>query len=280
MNSFIHLIDVGQGNMTLIQTSDGGVYFYDCNITDEREDEILAYVAGAIGWGTKINAFICSHRDADHMRGISKLHTYFPISSIWDSGYPGTSTDTTEYLQYMNLRRKVGNKVLERLKRFDFGRTRFRILSSADERLANNANAQGIVIKVEQLKDSGTAGSSIMLTGDSDAQTWKNAIMFDYDKDAVSSDILVAGHHGSLTFFEDAADSEYYYTNHIRAISPAMTLISVGPNSHGHPKPKAVELYKKYSTGSNKGNKIRRTDQDGNMKLELKDGGWSLNIKQ
>ncbi len=60
-----------------------------------------------------------------------------------------------------------------------------------------------------------------------------------------------------------------------------MTIVSVGDNPHGHPNSKAIELYEKYSGGSNKGNKVYRTDQDGNMKLILKDGGgWNLTTKQ
>lgn len=280
MNTIVHFLDVGQGNMSFIQTTQGGVYFFDCNLTTDREDEILNYVAKHIGWGTSISAFICSHRDADHMRGIKTLHEYFPISSIWDSGYPGTTTTTSEYLSYMDLRRRVGSKVLERLKRFDFGRTRLRVLSASDERLEKNANAQGIVIKVEQLNSSGTCGSSAMLTGDSDAETWRYGILSDYEKADVSCDILVAGHHGSITFFDDPADEKHYYTSHVEAMSPAMSLISVGPNSHGHPDKKAVALYEKYSSGSRQGNKVFRTDKQGSMNLELKDSGWSLSHGQ
>ena len=61
----------------------------------------------------------------------------------------------------------------------------------------------------------------------------------------------------------------------MNAISPVMTLVSVGPNTHGHPDEKALELYRKYSSGSDKGNKVYRTDTKGTMKLTLKDGGGS-----
>lgn len=267
--------------MSFIETTEGDVYFFDCNITDEREDEILDYIARQIDWGTRITAFICSHRDADHMRGIDVLNRYFPIGSIWDSGFPGTTTDTTEYNAYMSLRRQTGYRVLQKQKRFDFGQTRFRILSAADERLTENANAQGVVVKVEHLDPSTSRlGSSAMLTGDSDAETWRYGILCDYSKSDISCDILVAGHHGSITFFDDPADEKHYYTSHVEAMSPAMTLVSVGKNPHGHPDRKAMELYEKYSKGSNKGNKVFRTDQKGNMKLELKDSGWHLSVRQ
>ncbi len=279
MPTIIHFIDVGQGNMVLIEASNGKKIFFDCNITDDNANRVLTYVANVIGLGTGINIFICSHRDADHMRGVKKLHAQFPISSIWDSDYPGTSTDTDEYREYMELRRMVGSRVIKKLTRNDFGRTRLRYMSAQDDRLTDDANAQGIVIKVEHRSpDETTCLSSAMLPGDSDAQAWRRGIMVDYAKADVTSSILMAAHHGSISFFDDPADDRYYIA-HMEAIHPAMTIVSVGPNGHGHPDKKSMEFYEKYSTGSDKGNKVFRTDQKGTMKLTLKDGGgWSLTI--
>lgn len=60
-----------------------------------------------------------------------------------------------------------------------------------------------------------------------------------------------------------------------------MTFISVGPNVHDLPDENAVKLYTKYSSGSDKGNKVYTTEDKGTMKLQLKDdGGWSLNVNR
>jgi len=182
----------------------------------------------------------------------------------------------------MDLRRTVGFQVRQKLKYFDYGRTRFRYLSAQDDRLASNANAQGIVIKVEHRStDMSKIQSSAMLTGDSDAQTWRYAIIKDYALADLKSSILMGGHHGSKTFFDDPKDTVNYYVNHIKAIKPEMTIISVGDNGHGHPNSKALEFYEKYSTGSKQGNKVFRTDKQGNMMLTLKDDGlWNLKKNQ
>ena len=88
---------------------------------------------------------------------------------------------------------------------------------------------------------------------------------------------MLASHHGSIDYFDDPDDVEYYYTSHIRKKTPSMTIISVGDNAYGHPHEKALKLYEKYSSGSNKGNKVFRTDVHGNMRAELKDdGGWQI----
>jgi competence protein ComEC len=282
MATTIHFIDVGQGNMVLIQASSGSIFVFDCNITGENQERVLDYVAAQIGERKALRAFICSHRDADHIRGVKILHARFPIGKIWDSGYPGTTTDSDEYRAYMDLRRTVGHRVLEKCTRNDYGRTRLRYLSAKDDRLPRNANAQGVVIKVEHRRadDQGSLGSAV-LPGDSDAQTWRHGVLVDYPRTAVSASILMAAHHGSISFFDDPADPYYHYKEHLNAISPEMTLVSVGPNGHGHPNETALRLYREGSSGSSTGNKVYRTDTRGTMKLTLKDGGgWSLDIHQ
>ena len=280
MATIVHFIDVGQGNMVLIETADGRKFMFDCNITDDNEDRVLDYVAEQIREGASLSAFICSHRDADHMRGVKKLHARFPVLKVWDSGYPGTTTDSAEYRAYMDLRRQVGSREIKKLTRNDYGRTRFRFMSAQDDRLPDNANAQGLVLKVEQ-RNGGMdrIEGSTMLPGDSDAQTWRNGIMVDYKRPDVSSNILMAAHHGSISFFDDP-DDDAYYTDHLAAIKPAMTIVSVGPNSHGHPSETALKYYRKYSTGSDRGNKVYRTDTKGTMKLTLKSGGgWTVTVQ-
>jgi len=277
LNTIIHFIDVGQGNMVLVEATSGQYYICDCNVTNENESKVLNYVANIIGVGRPISAFICTHRDADHMRGIKKIHEYFPIQSIWDSGHPGTTRCSSEYTDYMDLRRKVGSQEKRRRTRQDLGWTRFRYLSAKDERLEKNANAQGLVIKIEHWNQQ-ACGSSTLITGDCDAETWRYAIMHDYSEIDVKTPILMASHHGSISFFDDPVDTEHYYTAHIRAIKPAMTIISVGDNQHGHPDKKALEIYEKYSSGSKQGNKVFTTQNEGTMKLTLKDDGWSLRV--
>jgi beta-lactamase superfamily II metal-dependent hydrolase len=276
ISTVIHFIDVGQGNMVLIEATNGKFYLCDCNVTNDNEDSVRKYLKQAIGWGTPITAFICTHRDADHMRGIKKVHKYFPVGCIWDSGHPGTTTNSNEYREYMELRRAVGSEEKQKQTHQDLGKTRLRYLSAKDERLEKNANAQGLVIKVEHW-NSTSCGSSTILTGDCDAETWRYGIMKDYSASDVRASILMGAHHGSISFFDDPADTQYY-TAHMQAVNPAMTIISVGDNAHGHPDKKALELYEKYSTGSNQGNKVFTTQDKGTMKLTLKDDGWSLNV--
>ena len=273
MTTTVHFIDVAQGNMVLVQCASGTNFVVDCNITEENKDRVLGYVADQIGSGRQLHAFICTHRDADHMSGVRTLHNKFPIREVWDSGYPGTSTDTDEYKAYMRLRNDVGSRIMEKKTKYDYGRTRLRFLSAKDDRLPKNANDQGLVLKVEQRNpDMSRVMASTVLTGDGSYAVWKDGIMEDYSTGDVSCNILMAAHHGSLDFFDDP-NSNYYYVNHVKTMSPAMAIVSVGPNNYGHPDETAMRLYRENSSGLNNGDKIYRTDRQHTVKLTLKDAG-------
>lgn len=266
--------------MVLCELDNGNLVLYDCNVTNENENDVLSYLGNTVGWGKPINIFVNSHRDADHMRGVKKIHDYFPIKKVWDSGVTGNTPASTEYREYMDLRRTVGFREVEKLKRWNFGKSVLRVMNSCNDALAD-PNAQCIVIKVEHLNAESKVLVSAMLTGDSHAQTWCKSILSDYDKNDLSSTILLASHHGSISFFDDPEDREYYFTEHIKAISPKLTIISVGDNPHGHPDDKAIELYEKHSKGISDGSKIRRTDKHGNVKIHIRDNGtWTVQVNQ
>ena len=265
--------------MTLMQLADGTVFLYDCNITEDTGEAALDYIASQIGEGADINVFVCSHRDADHICGIKHVHERFPIQRVWDSGVEGTSPDGDEHEEYMDLCADLDVVTVKANKFWDYGPSRLRVMNAANDALPDDPNGQSIVIKVEHHDANGRV-SSVMLTGDSDAETWQD-IRRRYNAESLSSSLLLASHHGSLSFFDDPNDDRYYYIKHLEAIRPAMTIVSVGENPHGHPDPTALKLYAKYSTGSNKGNKLVRTDEDGVIRVTLKDGAaWLLQRNQ
>jgi competence protein ComEC len=269
-----HIIDVGFGTMVLIVLPKGTVFFYDCNITDDNEEAVLSYVRRVIGRGHSINVFINSHRDADHMRGIKLLHSSHPIKAIWDTGVPGTTTDSPEYSAYLSLLRSVPTKTIAPRKYWTYGDVRVRCMNAAWEDY-DEPNEQSAVMKFEY------KGSSLMLAGDTCFRPWKEKILPFYTDGDVKCSLLLAPHHGSLTFLDDPSDTSNYYVEHMEKLKPDMTLISVGPNVHDLPDQKAVELFSQYSKGSNKGNKVYTTEEQGNIKVVLTDdGSWTISINQ
>ena len=189
----IHFIDVGMGNMQLIVLPDRSVCVYDCNITDENSGAVLSYVERVIGRGASINAFINSHRDAGHLRGIQKLHARHPIAAIWDSGVAGAVATNVAYMEYMALRGQIENVAIAARSYLEFDGAVFIFLNSQWDDYGEPAD-QSIVLKVEG------ACSSAMLSGDTSYRPWKEKILPFYSDDILGAYILLAANHGSSTF--------------------------------------------------------------------------------
>ena len=102
-------------------------------------------------------------------------------------------------------------------------------------------------------------------------------ILPSYGAAPLRSTILIASHHGSMSFFKDGKIPPRPYTAHMDAISPRMTFVSVGPNVHGFPDPQALRLYASFTRGSDDGEKMYTTEEKGNLRLLLKvDGSWMV----
>ena len=271
----VHILNVGFGSMALVIFPDSTIYVIDCNITRENQLAVLGYVSRIIGRKKPIDVFVNTHRDADHMRGISTLHKNHPIRTIRDNDVPGTTTTSAEYKNYMDLRRNryVTTSAVEPRKYIDYGEARIQFLNSSWDDY-DDPNDQSVVCKIDY------KGSSILFTGDTSFRPWQEKILPFY-KDSIASTILVASHHGSTSFFDDPSNTEHWYVDHIRRIAPDISVVSVGNNNHDLPNAEALALYEKYSEGSNKGGKIFTTQVHLNMKITLKGAGaWSINVKQ
>lgn len=271
----VHFIDVGCGNMVLICLPEHTIFMYDCNITRDNKNNVISYLNRVIGHDTPIDVFINSHRDADHMRGIKILHKEHSIKEIWDTGVPGTTTDSKEYMDYMDMLRKIPNRNIKARKYWTYGKAKLRCMNSQWEDYSE-PNEQSVVLKIEY-----KVRGSVILAGDTNFRPWREKILKFYESNDLKSNLLFGAHHGSIGFFDDPSNTKKYFTAHIRAIKPEMTIISVGPNSNSLPDKKAVKLYEKYSSGSKQGNKVYTTQNEGTMKLILKDnGGWTLKKNQ
>ena len=246
-------------------TINGKNILVDCNITEENKSRICNFLKNKGFYNFDI--FINTHRDVDHLRGIADLHKLTPISAIYDNGFSGR-TDADDYKEYMQLRRNLKHKVINP--------------QTSDNEICNGVTIQymnGVYKdKNYDINDSslvvkfGYCNRSILFAGDTSFKPWEDKILQCYGN-SVHCSLLVASHHGSKSFFMDSSNLEVPYTEHIKRIKPGMTLISVGPNQWNLPDNCAVELYKQYSNGSDKGNKVYLTRDNGNIKFELKENG-------
>lgn len=270
-----HVLSVGEGLMILIIFPNNKVMLFDCNVTGENEEKIKKYLTDNIPFYhddatntdvQHIDVFVNSHRDEDHYRGLKRINSSFPIQSIWDSGQTGATTQSEDYMYYMGLRRRLKEKNPDNLKvlvptdvpivsvagveiycfaseecytpEFDNGITVFKAAAKIQ-------HTNSIVLQMS------FGGTSLLLTGDSDYISWKAKIIPNYEND-VKSEILVASHHGSRSFFTDEGNDiisveknpDTTYLDALDYISPDITLISCGIyDTYHHPNKNAMKIY-------------------------------------
>jgi hypothetical protein len=115
------------------------------------------------------------------------------------------------------------------------------------------------------------AGRSVLLPSDSDWKAWKEKVIPNFKRSGLlKSDILVASHHGSRSFFTDEENEhidpeenpETTYKESIDHIKPSITLISCGEYSHfHHPNREAEQIYKENTAYE----QVYTTDQKGSF---------------
>lgn len=288
-----HVIDVEQGLMMLIVFPDQTTMIYDCNIMEGNKDKVIDYLRTNIPWRIDpeskeslqwIDIFVNSHRDRDHYRGLREIVSEFGgrkigIKSIWDSGESGATTDDDDYQYYMDLRRRLVEKYGENavvvpapslipLRNFG-GATVYCLCSSRDflsERMVMSYGEHFLLEEASTIKEAkiqhtnaivlsiSYGNRNLLLTSDSDYIAWRDKIVPQFSQfGRLKSDILIASHHGSRSFFTDPQlnevidckkNPESTYIDSIDFIDPAIVLISCGQKSqYGHPDEEAVKIY-------------------------------------
>jgi len=271
MDLHVHFLNVGCGNMVLMHLPGGAAVLYDCNIPHEREALIFAYLDGILGRKRPIDVLINSHPHPDHIRGIRKLHRRHPIGEIWGTEARGADLASPEYDEFLKVRSRVKRYALLENTRLRMSGVEFAFLDYSPEH-SGDADEESIVLRVSY------GDASLILTGDTTARRWKEKIVPKYGE-ALRSNALLASHHGSLQFFEDPPGSGEYYEDHLAAISPEVTVVSVGPNEKGLPDNEALALYAKYCRSCPAESGVWITGDKGSMRLSLSDTeGWETEV--
>ncbi|TDW13224.1 beta-lactamase superfamily II metal-dependent hydrolase [Breznakia blatticola] len=277
-----YLIDCGSGLMHLIVFPNDKVMLFDCNVTSDNEDRIIKFLEKHIPskWDNEtgefkkeIDIFVNSHRDIDHLRGLKKVNSNFKVKSIWDSGQTGASTDNSEYNYYMYLRRELkkanennlfvpvpSNEAI----RHDIDDIDIYCLSAEADFQEDYVNEVKMAVKKQHTNSMVLlikyGERKMLLTGDSDWKSWKEQIVPNFKWNSVNyenTDILVASHHGSRSFFTDELNEtidveknpDTTYLESIGLIKPVVTIISCGDyEEYHHPNKEALALYKTHTS--------------------------------
>ena len=226
----VSIIDVGQGDATLVKLPSGKTMLVDAGPDVQAgavENELSKRGID------KIDYLIATHADSDHIAGMSAIVSNHEIGEF----LAPQSTHTTD--SYLDLLQAVQNKGIATNAAWagdviaygsDFS---VKILSPAEGQTYTESNDWSVVLLITY------GNTKMLLTGDAPKEVLKGL-------NVGKIDVLKVSHHGSDT----GTDSEL-----ISALSPKYALISYGvENEYGHPYQSVLDALSSatvYGTGAN-----------------------------
>lgn len=219
---YVSFIDVGQGDCTLIYTSEAVI------LVDAGEAENANYVIDYIRDKgiEKIDCCIATHPHSDHIGALPEVFKSIKVDTVIVPELPEDIEPTTktyekflDSLEYVdNIMFAVPDDVIE------YGELKLEVLGP--RKAYEDLNHMSVVSKV-------TFGeTSVVITGDTEKVAEQDMLAAkgaDY-----SADILKVAHHGSNT----STCNKW-----LEAVNPDYAVISCGiDNSYGHPHSETIDL--------------------------------------
>ncbi|MBO5349386.1 MAG: DNA internalization-related competence protein ComEC/Rec2 [Clostridia bacterium] len=223
-NMYIHFIDVGQGDSTLIITPSNKKILIDGGGSENGEDYVgknilLPYLLDRRI--KKLDYMIISHFDSDHVAGLFKILQELKVQQVIISKQIEDSENYQKFLKLVKEKKivvkqvRTGDRILIEKNFFiDF-------IWPSEVQIAENAlNNNSVVCKLNY------NNFSMLFTGDIE-KIAEEKILDEVNNNLLEADSLKVAHHGSKT----SSIEEF-----IEAVKPKIALIGVGANNkYGHP---------------------------------------------
>ncbi len=260
-DNHLHLVfcDVGQGDAIYVRGPKGS----DMVIDGGPDERVLNCLGEKMPfWDRTIELLVLSHPQADHLTGLIEIVKRFEVKKLVDSS---AKNNTAEYYLWEKL---IKEKKIKRIE----ARAGEKIMVDKEVELSvlwpkNPENTSEVkpssnladTFEAEQqtldLNSSSTVLSlsfnhfSSLFTGDLDSDSLNSLISL---ISPISLTILKFPHHGSKTGLSEAF---------LKAVSPALAIISVGKNSFGHPSAETPKLLNSLNIP------FLRTDEDKTIEI-------------
>ncbi len=222
------MLDVGQGDSFLIQTTNGKQMLIDGG----KDATVLGELSKVMPWNDRsIDIVLATHPDMDHIGGLDEVLKRYKVGVFVTSEVGG---ETAEYKSLMKLvqSKKIPAYFLRSGMKINFSDTEyFEVLFPDRDVRGWETNTGSVVGKFVSGK------RSILFTGDSPAPI--EQYLAKKESKNLDVDILKLGHHGSRTSTTSA---------YLKATTPSLALISAGKNnSYGHPHKEVLNLLKQFN---------------------------------
>lgn len=260
----ITIIDVGQGSSALVEMPEGFNLLIDGGgFSDNSVFDVGANVIAPLLWRKKIktiDTLILSHPNSDHLNGLLYIAENFNVKRVW------ANRDTADTIGYRKFMEIIKKKAIHMPEFKEISRThiingaQLKLLYPADDYVDNNkrtwsnSNNNSLVIKVE------FGSKSFLFPGDIMTKAEKELVAIAGDD--LTSDVLIAPHHGSKT-----SNSEIF----IDSVNPETVIFSSGwRNRYRFPHPSVLKKYREREC------RILRTDSHGAVTIST--DGQSLEV--
>ena len=232
----VQVLDVGQG-LSILAESDGHYLLYDGGDRG-ASSFVVAYLEDQ--GVTELDYVIASHYDADHISGLVGALNVYDTEVVLAPDY---EADSQIYDSFQEKAAAQGLTVThpEPGDSYELGNASFTVLSPIQDEYSDD-NDYSVAIRLED------GDTSFLFTGDASVDSEAEMIA---SGEALQSDVLVLGHHGSSTSSSDAF---------LDAVDPSAAVVSCGlSNSYGHPHREIME------TIQSRGCDLYRTDLQGTL---------------
>lgn len=247
----VYFIDVGQGDSILIQTTDSKNILIDAG-PESAATTVISFLQQHSA--TTLTALIATHPDADHIGGADEVLQSLQVLSVYHSGFVKSTQTYTDFITavdaegcpvYTDTQIDPGDMLsLSSI-------ATFQVLSI--DANAPDSNSASIVLKM-------TFGT-VDFIFEGDAPSSVESTMIANPSFNLDIEILKISHHGSSSSTSDAWLTE---------TSPSIGVISVGPNSYGHPASDTL------SRLSSHGVQVYRTDTYGTVTISTNGTSWTV----
>lgn len=241
----VTIMDVGQGNSALIQTSQGRHILVDGGgFSEFSAFDTGKYILAPFLWQNKIDTLdyiILSHPESDHLSGLIYILNNFKVHTF----IKNSDTSKSEaYKKLMETCKKNRVRIWEPSKRGEamyLGETAVIFLETADRYASGDLNNNSLVFRISYKGFSMLFPGDILSTREKSLAREKSLNLY--------SKILLSPHHGS-----SSSSTEIF----LEKVLPKSVIVSCGRNNrYKFPHPDVLKRY------NDMGIHIFRTDRDG-----------------
>lgn len=224
----VHVLDVGQGSATLVETPDGTQILIDGG----AGVSVLRALARELPWYDRsLDMIIASHPDTDHIGGLIDVLGRYQVDHVLWNGQRGDSAVAAAFQTAVEEEVGAHVAVAGAAQRWRVGAsTTIEIYAPIHRPQHITTNAGSIVLRIVH------GETSVLLPGDI-PQAVERYLVEQYGTQ-LQSTILQLGHHGS-----DTSTAEQF----LATVSPEVAIVSASAdNPYGHPAAAVVARVQQY----------------------------------